>query len=290
VGTLDADALAGIGGHTNPTDCTLNAVAYTACAGHDALYGSLLAKVTNVLGQQANLNYTTDGANTNSPDASNGWGQWLTTSADPNGQTSAYGYDALGRLTAMALPGDTLSSSPTTSYQYVITCAATGAAYPCAALVTTQRLASGVTVASATYYDGWGRPVETVTPAFDSGNPLVITYTISYTLYDPAGRKVFVSDPYFTTHDWTGSVGTPPYFPPDGTVVGTSATYDGLGRTLTTKDQLQPQPPRPIASSSRRAPTSMATRASTPRRAWWTLTATRRSRSPTGWAASCIPR
>ena len=55
--------MAGISGHTNATDCTVSSVAYTACASYDNLYGPLVTRVTNVLGQQTNLNYTTDGGN-----------------------------------------------------------------------------------------------------------------------------------------------------------------------------------------------------------------------------------
>ncbi len=230
----DADANGGVSGHTDATDCTYSSVAYSACAQFDGLYTALPTRVTNALGQQTNLNYVTDGGSTNSPDATNGWGQWLITSTDANSATTTSGYDALGRLTGTAKPGDVLATSPTTTYAYPVTCSATGAQEPCTALTAKQQLSSGVTVTSATYYDGWGRAVETVTPeAYAVGQCI---FSVTYTMYDPAGRTSFVSDPYFVAV--TQADCTPSYRRPDATQPGTQTSYDGLGRTLTTKDPL----------------------------------------------------
>ncbi|HEU5440864.1 MAG TPA: hypothetical protein VFU88_16380, partial [Ktedonobacterales bacterium] len=238
LGVRDPDGQAGVPGHVNSTHCTISSVAYSACAQFDSLYSALPTVVYNALDQATTLNYTTDGANTNSPDATNGWGTWLTTSSDANGAATAFGYDALGRLTALAKPSDTLASSPTTSYQYVVTCAATGAAEPCTALQTTQRLTSGgQTVTSATYYDGWGRPVEAVTPEAQSGS--TCTFAVQYTMYDSAGRVSFQSDPYFTTGLQPQGVCMPRYMRPDRTQPGSSTEYDGLDRTIKSYDAFQ---------------------------------------------------
>jgi hypothetical protein len=78
-----------------------------------------------------------------------------------------------------------------------------------------------------------------VKPAFDNGNSLVVTYSVTYMMYDGLRPTALTSDPYFTApHTWTSSVGTSPYFTPHGTDVGTTIMYDGLIRTLTTKDPL----------------------------------------------------
>jgi RHS repeat-associated protein len=250
LGTKDADAMAGITGHTDATDCTIGGTAYSSCAQFDALYDAKPIQVTNALGQKTLYNYTTDGSNTNSPDATNGWGQWLTTTTDPNSQVTAYGYDAIGRLTAEASPADALSNA-TAAYGYPVSCSTTGAAEPCTALTTTQRVVGATTVTSATYYDGWGRPVETLTPQqfyktrncagnICGGYLYHTVYAIQYTVYDASGRVSYKSDPYFVTY--TSTYYAPPSFPPyerpDLTQPKTSFTYDGLGRTLTTTDPL----------------------------------------------------
>lgn len=227
----DADAVAGIAGHTNSNGCFVNGNAYSACAQYDSLYQTHVVLATNALNQSSSMSYTGSGG----PAASNGWGQWITSKTDANGQSNSYTYDPLGRLTAVSLPGET---GPWTSqYAYTITCPATGAAQPCVGLAQTQRLdSSGTTVTSATYYDGWGRPVETVSPAPNSGSQY--QYDVQYTIYDTSGRVAFASEPYLVTATCTS--GTPPYFAPNTSSTtgpaGTSYTYDGLGRVLTMKD------------------------------------------------------
>jgi RHS repeat-associated protein len=229
----DSDALAGIAGHTNAAGCTFNSVVYSACASYESLYQSHVVQVLNALNQATTLAYTGPSGSA----AGNGFGQWMTGKADANGQADTYTYDALGRLTSTALPGET--ALWTTQDAYPVTCPATGASTPCVALAVTQRLdSSGTTVTSATYSDGWGRPVETVSPApnIRQGTGTDCQFDVQYTLYDPTGRTLFSSVPYLAIGSCTS--GTPPYFAPDTAQAGTSYTYDGLGRTTSVTDPL----------------------------------------------------
>ncbi|HLY32310.1 MAG TPA: hypothetical protein VKQ36_14875, partial [Ktedonobacterales bacterium] len=225
--TEDADALAGVSGHTTSA-CAVGGSNYTACATYDNLYDTQVTSVENDLNQTTWLNYEDTTTSTTTPDAVNGWGQWLTSTKDANSQKTFYQYDPLGRLSATVQPGDSYSS-PTTSYSYPVTCAQTGAQTPCVSLTTTQQLAGSTTYQSATYYDGWGNPVETLKPEGVNGS--TCTFAVIYTLYDASQRKVFQSNPYFQTV--SGDSGcVPAYVTPDGYEPGTSTSYDGLGRTL----------------------------------------------------------
>ncbi|HLY31964.1 MAG TPA: hypothetical protein VKQ36_13115, partial [Ktedonobacterales bacterium] len=193
--TKDADAVAGISGHTT-SSCAVSGTNYTACATYDNLYDTQLTSVTNDLTQVTWLGYQDTPSGGVTPDPTNGWGQWDTSIKDANNQKTFYGYDPLGRLITTAQPGDSYSS-PTTSYSYPVTCSQTGAQTPCVALTTTQRLSGSVTYQSGTFYDGWGRPAETLKP--EGVNGTTCTFAVTYTLYDASGRAVFTSNPYFAT-------------------------------------------------------------------------------------------
>ncbi|WP_149404561.1 RHS repeat domain-containing protein, partial [Dictyobacter arantiisoli] len=99
VATLDADSHQG---------CTSG---YTACATYDG-FATHLTTATNAKKQAVTASYSST--------AAGGYGQWLMATKDANGQTTTFQYDGLGRLTAMAAPGDTLTS-PTVSYTYTNT-------------------------------------------------------------------------------------------------------------------------------------------------------------------------
>jgi RHS repeat-associated protein len=233
--TDDADANAGVSGHTGCTNGSTQTL-YTACAGFDPNFGTLLIWTKDALNQISHENYP---LTTSQWGTTNGWGQWLPSQTDANGQTTSFAYDPLGRLVSTTLPAET-SGDTSSQDAYPVTCAATGAQEPCVALAATRRLDGlqvGDTVTSATYYDGWGRPVETVTPA-PGGSGGTCQFTVSYTLYNPQGQASFTSQPYFTTASCPGGTNPPPYFEPDTTQAGASVTYDALGRTLTTTDAL----------------------------------------------------
>jgi YD repeat-containing protein len=92
--------------------CTENGNQYSACAMYDSADTHILT-ATNALNQATTYTYATD--------STGGFGEWLTAETDPNTQTTQYQYDVLGRLTAIARPGDSLGS-PTVSYTYTNTC------------------------------------------------------------------------------------------------------------------------------------------------------------------------
>ena len=94
--------------------------------------------------------------------AGGGFGTWPTSSTDVNGQATSYAYDALGRMTAETLPGETAGDT-TTGWTYTVWCATTGAQAPCLELDQTQRVDATHTRTSRAFYDGWGHLVETRT-------------------------------------------------------------------------------------------------------------------------------
>ena len=143
---------------------------------------------------------------------------------DANSQTTSAQYDALGRVTALTLPGET-SGETTQTAAYTVSCAATGAQPPCVEVQTTQRLTSTTVSTTDSFYDGYGRLVET------SASGPAGQFVVRYTIYDPGSGQVgFQSQPYFVT-----SAG---YSLPDTTVAGTTNAYDGLGRAYASTNAL----------------------------------------------------
>ncbi len=145
------------------------------------------------------------------PGAAGGFGQWPVSVTDPNGQTTSYQYDALGRLTAVIRPGDS-ASSPTASYTYLNTCTA-GTTSPCIELDTTLQMNNGgPTATMKQWYDGWGHLVETQMPGPTGG-----TTFLSYTIYDNLQQ--------LTTQSLAYGISTPTgYVNPDLTSAPSSAT------------------------------------------------------------------
>ncbi len=199
-----------------------NNYAESYCINTDALTGYLVTGVTAWTG-------VTPGAPTiltNSTDfdssAAYGYGLWPKYTTDANNQNTTTTYDALGRVTEIAQPGDT-AAAPTTSYAYTTFCPATGAAAPCVEIDTTQRLNSTTKVTTRAFYDGAGRLVETRTPAANGQD------SVQYTLYGTLGRLAYQSVPYFVPA-YTGAPGATAYSVPDFNQPGSSLDYDGLGR------------------------------------------------------------
>lgn len=158
--------------------------------------------------------------------ASGGYGQWLLSTTDANGQTTTYTYDVLGRLTSIIEPGDT-QNLPTTSYTYTNTCGV-GTTTPCLELDTTMRVTSGSATITTTrqWFDGMGRLVETQSPGPNefSKVPAIGSLLVTYTLYDSMVRATTTSLPYAIANRATG------YGTPDLTQARTVTSYDSLGR------------------------------------------------------------
>jgi RHS repeat-associated protein len=224
--TTDPDANAGIASHRG---CTLGASTYSLCLAYDTTFASLLVSETNALNQTTLTTYQPPASGT----ATGGFGLWPMSTTDPNNQTTASQYDALGRNTTMTLPaeGTGLTTRTTT---YTVWCSGTSAQTPCAEIDQTQRLNSATTVTTRSFYDGWGHLVETRAPA--PGNQDAVRYFA----YDASGRLVIQSIAYFVAA-YTGSPGAAAFSLPDSLQPYATSTYDGLGRVLTSKDPLSNQ-------------------------------------------------
>ena len=142
-------------------------------------------------------------------------------STDANGQQTSYQYDPLGRVTSVILPGDS-ASQRTTDTRYTLSCAGTSV---CVEVDQVQRIDVLNTLTSRSFYDGWGRLVETRTPGVNNQD------VVRYAVYDASGRLAKQSNPYFVA---SGSG----YSPPDLAQKATAYGYDVLGRPTSTTDAL----------------------------------------------------
>ncbi len=224
VASNDPDANAGISGHTGCTDgITGDNSTHTICTRfNDSLTQARLITILNANSQSTTLGYATTSAG--------GFGLWPTQVTDPNGQVTTTAYDALGRVTGTTLPGEGTGLT-TTSASYTVWCSGTSAQTPCVEVDGAQRLDSSHTVTARSFYDGAGRLIETRTSA-PGGQDVV-----AYTLYNAAGQASTASVKYFVTA-YTGAAGSAAYSIPDNSQVVTTATYDGLDRTLRVTDPL----------------------------------------------------
>ena len=179
--TNDPDANAGNTAHKG---CTVGSSTYTACVAYETTFDVLPVASTNALNQSVSLGYNA------TTDATGGFGLWPTAATDANGQTTTTSYDALGRTLSTTLPGETTGLT-TASASYTVWCSATGAQAPCVEVDQTQRLDGSNTVTSRSFYDGYGRLIETRTAA-PGGQDIV-----QYAEYDTSGRPVLASVPYF---------------------------------------------------------------------------------------------
>ncbi len=201
--------------------CTSGSAQYGACAFYDSSDTHLIQSL-NAKNQAVSYHYDTT-------QASSGYGQWLMSTTNANGQTKTFTYDVLGRLTSVIDPGDTVSQ-PTVSYTYTNTCTV-GTTSPCLELDTTTRVSSGssgTTTTSKAWYDGMGRLVETQSPGPNqfSKVPAIGSLLVNYTIYDSMGRATTQSLPYaIATTATTG------YATPDLTQARTVTSYDAQGRS-----------------------------------------------------------
>jgi RHS repeat-associated protein len=214
------------GGQTLPAQtCTVNGVKHSNCSSFDIYFKAFATSQANALNQTSSTYYQPAAT----AGATNGFGTWPMTTTDANSQTATYTYDALGRQTSVALPGEATGTTQTTAY--TVWCSGTAAQSPCAEIDSNQRLNSTTTLTDRAFYDGMGHLVETRSAA--PGGDIV-----QYYFYDPSQRLAFKSIPYLVAA-WAGAAGSAAYSIPDTSVTaGTSYTYDGLGRTTAVTDAL----------------------------------------------------
>ncbi|HKT03554.1 MAG TPA: RHS repeat-associated core domain-containing protein [Rugosimonospora sp.] len=228
VGVTDADGNAGDTAHTG---CALTgASGQSVCVDKDPVYGTYSVTGQNALGQTVHMGYSA------STDATGGFGTWPVTQTDLNGQVTRLGYDGLGRETTSAQPGET--AAWTSAAAYADWCGGTAAQAPCVEIDHTSRVDAATTTVSRTFYDGFGRPVETRSTGSGGHD------TVTYTYYDPMGRPVFTSSPYLVAA-YSGAPGAAAFAVPDASQPGgTTAYLSGRsskvtnatsGTTLTTK-------------------------------------------------------
>jgi RHS repeat-associated protein len=144
------------------------------------------------------------------------WGQ-ATSTIDTNGRRTDLGYDALGRLTSVWLPGrDKASQTPNIGYAYLVR--TTGPV-----VVTTRRLnAAGGYITSYALYDGLLRARQNQSPDQAGGSGAVVTDDY----YDTTGRVSKANGTYLSTLP----PGTDLTVPTAVVPVQTTTTYDGAGR------------------------------------------------------------
>ncbi|HET6396917.1 MAG TPA: RHS repeat-associated core domain-containing protein [Pseudoxanthomonas sp.] len=136
---------------------------------------------------------------------------WITSVTDENGYTTGYGYDSMGRLSAITYPtGDSTAWSTTT--QAFARVAADEYGIPAGHWRLTVSTGNGRNI---TYYDGLWRPV--LTREYDAANETA-TRRFQRFAYDHEGRTTFQSYPGAT----------------DSLSAGTWTAYDVLGRPVST--------------------------------------------------------
>lgn len=140
---------------------------------------------------------------------------------DPNGKVTTATYDALGRITAVWLPGRAQGTkSANTTYAYTISTTGVNA-------VTTQTLtAAEGYLTSVTLYDGLLRPRQAQAPSADRDVPGRV---ITDTEYDSRGLTTATNGQWYTT----GSPATALAYPASSVPSRTEAVYDGAGRVVT---------------------------------------------------------
>jgi YD repeat-containing protein len=134
---------------------------------------------------------------------------WITSTTDENGDTTGYGYDAMGRLASIVYPtGDTTAWAGTS--RSFVPVATTEYGIPAGHWRLTEHTGNGYKI---TYYDAQWRPM--LVREYDYGN-VAGTQRFVKMAYDANGRTTFTSYP---------SASSAP-------VTGTWTDYDALGRPV----------------------------------------------------------
>ncbi|HEX5570137.1 MAG TPA: RHS repeat-associated core domain-containing protein, partial [Ktedonobacterales bacterium] len=267
--TTDADALAGISGHTGCTAPVTplvvyptGASSYTSCTQYDSVQNVYPTSASNALFTAGSTTY----------DVAQGV---ATSSTDANGVITSYGgpvYEYSGSpslatfqdvYTQTTLPGETLGgSAPWTTrvFAYSFCAGATGSSTsPCLEVDTVRQSDASDTLVSRAFYDRDGREVETRTTSPVSGQD-----TVTISAYNDVNHSTWTSldctTPTLTATNGGRAVGsTPNYYAPtqttlgssawvnpavggtscsSGTLTGTTTWYDALNRVVATDDPL----------------------------------------------------
>ncbi|MET9675854.1 ricin-type beta-trefoil lectin domain protein [Streptomyces sp. NPDC006482] len=149
---------------------------------------------------------------------------------DPNLKTSTRTYDALGRLTAVWLPGRTPAANPNANVTFAYT-VSDKSGVP--STTTTNKLMrdseTPVHVRSVDILDGFARTRQTQT---SPANPAYVGRLVSETLLDSQGRPRTVNAPWYD--DVSGPSGTLLVAAESTVPSQTRTTYDGRGRAVAT--------------------------------------------------------
>jgi RHS repeat-associated protein len=153
------------------------------------------------------------------------WG--VTTTTDPNGKSTRYVYDELGRLFAVHTADLYDSPVPAVVFRYTVSQTAPST-------VKTQRLSDIVADAlvwadEIVYVDGLGRPRETQRPNTIGGR------TVTYTWYDDRGLTRATSAPF----GWSGTIDAGIVAPSYSITNEQRYTYDDAERLATTETLVQ---------------------------------------------------
>lgn len=140
-----------------------------------------------------------------------------TSVVDPNGKSTTGSYDGLGRLTAVWLPGRSLSASASTTYAYQVAVNGLSA-------VTTKTLGQdGSYLTSVAIYDALGRTRQTQAQGANRDQATVL---VADTTYDSRGLVTTVTDAWVTA----GSPSTTLLLPQTAVPSRTRYVFDGVGR------------------------------------------------------------
>ncbi|WP_308377948.1 RHS repeat-associated core domain-containing protein [Streptomyces sp. ISL-98] len=145
------------------------------------------------------------------------WGA-ATKSIDPNGKTTEWAYDSLGRVTSVWKPNRSRTLQDTASIRYAYSITKDKASW-----VRTDALNADGTSYNSAYqiYDAMLRPRQQQTPAANGGR------VISETLYDDRGLGYLTNA---DIHDTTAPTGALANTLPGSTPASTETVYDGAGR------------------------------------------------------------
>ncbi|MFD4655941.1 ricin-type beta-trefoil lectin domain protein [Kitasatospora sp. NPDC058444] len=145
---------------------------------------------------------------------------------DPNGKTATETYDALGRLTAVWLPGRTPATKPNPNQKFSYNVSSTtGVPSTTTSSTLTADGASPVYTSQVALLDGFSRPRQTQS---SPGNPAYTGRLITDTLYDSQGRIRAANAAWYNKDS---APVTTLVAAPDSTIPAqTRITFDGLGR------------------------------------------------------------